>query len=64
MRGDRQKDLQRHVIWLHKPPFLGEQSIRKTLEATEPEAWAGNEAQEGERAEKCLATPHEASILQ
>ena len=63
MRGDRQKDLQRHVIWLRKPPFLGKQSIGNTLEATEPEAWAGNEAQEGEKAEKCVATPCEVSIL-
>lgn len=63
MRGDRQKDLQRHVIWLHKPPFLGKQPTRKTLEATEPEAWAGNEAQEGEKQEKCISSPCEVSIL-
>ena len=63
MRRDRQQDLQRHVIWLHKPPFLGKQSIRKTWEATEPEVWAGNEAQEGEKEEKCVATPYEVNIL-
>lgn len=64
MRWDRQKDLQRHIIWLHKPPFLVKQSIKKTLEAKEAEARAGNEAQEGKKAGKCVATPCELRILQ
>lgn len=50
--GDKQKDLQRCILWLHKPILLGKLAIGKTLEPLEPETWPGNRPQDGEKAEK------------
>lgn len=52
MRGDKQKDLQRCILWLHKPILLGKLAIGKTLEPLEPETWPGNRPQDGKKAEK------------
>lgn len=63
MRGDRQKDLQRCILWLHKPILLGKLAIGKTLEPLEPETWPGNRPQDGKKAEKRITAPCELSSL-